>query len=163
MRKSLKIPLTLPVLLVVSASFAACSGCGSKEKVVRVSGKITRNGNPVSGLVVSFVPVEQTETGVSTGTTDENGHYDLTVFLTRQSGAVVGMHKIWVSRPREPFVEPSDKEETAKLRKLKQKATSTTPKPPADLAEILKKYGNLNESQLKVEVKGGEQIDIKLD
>jgi hypothetical protein len=164
MRNLLKIPRTLPFLFVVSVCFVTCSGCGgSKEKVVRVTGKATHNGAPVDGLVISFVPVEQTETGVSTGTTDENGKYDLTVFLTGRSGAVVGTHKVWVSRPREPFVDPADKEEIAKLKKLKKKAPLITPRPPVDLADILKKYGSLDNSKVTVEVKGGEQIDLKLD
>ena len=76
---------------------------------------------------------------------------------------MVGTHKVWVSRPREPFVDPTDKEEVAKLKKLKKKAPPTSSRPPADLAEILKKYGSLDNSKLTVEVKGGEQIDLKLD
>ena len=164
MRILWKISRPLLVLLFASVCIWTSSGCGgSKEKVVNVTGKVTHNGNPVDGLVISFVPVVQTETGVSTGTTDENGKYDLTVFLTGQTGAVVGTHKVWVSRPREPFVDPADKEEIAKQKKLKKKATPTTPKLPVDLAEILKKYGSLDKSQMTVEVKGGEQIDLKLD
>jgi hypothetical protein len=164
MQYLLKIPRPLFVPLVVSMCILTGSGCGgSKEKVVSVTGKVTHNGTPIDGLVISFVPVEQTETGVSTGTTDENGKYDLTVFLTGRSGAVVGTHKVWVSRPREPFVDPADKEEIAKLKKLRKKAPPTTSRPPAELAEILKKYGSLDNSKLTIEVKGGEQVNLKLD
>ena len=164
MRQLQKSTRPFVITLVVSICVLSCTGCGgSNEKVVRVSGKVTRNGSPVDGLVVSFVPVEQTETGVSTGSTDESGNYSLTVVHTGQSGAVVGTHKIWVSRPREPFVDPADKEEVAKLKKLKKKAAPTSPKPPAELADILKKYGSLDNSKLTVEVKGGAPIDIQLD
>jgi hypothetical protein len=122
---------------------------------------VTHNGQPVPGIVVSFVPDAQTETGTSTGETDDNGKYSLTVFKTGASGAVVGAHTVWVSLPREPFVDPTDKEESAKLRKLaKKKATA---KPPADIADILKKYGKLDKSPLKEQVKGGSPIDLKLD
>ena len=106
-------------------------------------------------LVVSFVPQAATETGVSTGQTDDNGKYKLTVVKSGSSGAVVGTHKVWVSRPRDPYVEPGDKGE--------KKATPATATPSGDLAEILKKYGNLDKSPLTVEVKGGEPIDLKLD
>jgi hypothetical protein len=151
----------LPFALLVGVCFLGSSGCGGTEKVVPVSGRVTHNGKPVPGLVVSFVPQAQTATGVSTGETDDDGNYTLTVVKTRRSGAVVGTHKVWVSRPREPFVEPGDKEETAKLNRQKKQAA--TARPPADLAEILKKYGNLDKSPLTVEVKGGAPIDLKLD
>src|SRR5262249_25891511 len=125
---------------------------------------VTHNGQPVPGLVVSFVPEAATKTGVSTGETDDNGKYDLTVVKTGKSGAVVGTHKVWVSRPREPYVEPGDKEEMAKIKKqMKQAALAAAKRQPADLTEILKKYGNLDKSPLTVEVKGGAPIDLKLD
>ena len=148
--------------LLVAVVLLVSSGCGGKEKVVSVSGKVTHNGEPVPGLVVSFVPETATETGVSTGKTDDNGMYKLTVVKTGSSGAVVGTHKVWVSLPRE-FVDPTDKEERAKMRKQKMKVPPTAAKPPVDLAEILKKYGNLDKSTLTKEVKGGDPIDLKLD
>lgn len=147
------------LVLLATVCFLGTSGCGGPETVVPVSGTITRNGQPVHGLVVSFVPVAATETGVSTGETDDDGKYTLTVVKSGKSGAVVGTHKVWVSRPREAFVEPTDKEPTKNRR---AKATRAA-KPPADLADILKKYGNLDKSPLTVEVKGGEPIDLKLD
>ena len=145
------------------ASILCISGCGGSEKVVSVSGTVTRNGNPVPGLVVSFVPEARTETGVSTGETDNNGKYSLTVVKTGSSGAVVGTHKVWVSRPRQPFVEPGEKEESAKLNLQKKQAAAAAAKPPADLTEILQKYGNLDKSPLTVDVKSGGSIDLKLD
>jgi hypothetical protein len=152
-------PLSLALLVVVC--FLSSSGCGGSEKVVFVSGTVTHNGQAVPGLVISFVPQNYTETGVSIGETDENGKYELTVVKSGKSGAVVGSHKVWVSRPREPFVDPTDKEELAKQKK--EKKGTPAAKPPADLTDILKKYGNLDKSPLTVEVKGGEPIDLKLD
>jgi len=148
----------VPLAVLVPACFLGGSGCGGSEKVVAVSGTVTHNGQPVPGLVVSFVPEVATQTGVSTGETDENGRYNLTVAKTGKSGAVVGSHKVWVSRPREPYVEPGDKEG---MKTQKAKAAKAA-KPTADLDEILKKYGNLDKSTLVVEVKG-EPIDLKLD
>jgi hypothetical protein len=150
-----------PVALLFAIGFLSSSGCGSREKVVAVSGTVTHNGQPVPGLVVSFVPDAQTETGTSTGETDDNGKYSLTVFKTGASGAVVGTHKVWVSLPREPYVDPGEKEESAKQKKLNKKKASA--KPPADIADILKKYGNLDKSPLTKEVKDGAPIDLKLD
>ena len=147
--------------LVAAVCCLTGSGCGGGENVVPVSGIATHNGQPVSGIVVSFVPDAANGTGVSTGTTDENGKYELTVAKTGKSGVVVGTHKVWVSLPREPFVEPADKEVLAKAKKDKKAASAA--KSPADLAEILKKYGSSDKSPLTVEVKGGGPIDLKLD
>jgi hypothetical protein len=163
MRDHMSFPRSYFLALLVPVFLLCSSGCGGSERVVSVSGTVTHMGKPVPGLVISFVPVLPTETGVSTGETDDNGKYDLTVVKTGSSGAVIGNHKVWVSLPREPYVEPSDKEETAKLNKLKKQATRATAKPPADVADILKKYGNLDKSPLTVEVKGGAPMDFKLD
>ncbi|CAN5463182.1 hypothetical protein BH10PLA2_BH10PLA2_21710 [soil metagenome] len=148
--------------LLVTVCLLSSSGCGSSESVVPVSGLVTHNGQPVPGLVVSFVPQTATQTGVSMAETDDNGKYDLKVVKSGKSGAVVGTHKVWVSRPRQPLNEAGDKEERAKLRKERKKPTPTD-KPPPDLAAIIKKYGSLDKSTLTFEVKGGSPIDLKLD
>ena len=160
MRIPMNISRPFSLALLVTVCFLSSSGCGGSEKVVSVSGTVTHNGQPVPGLVVSFVPEAATQTGVSTGQTDDNGKYTLTVVKTGKSGAVVGTHKVWVSRPREPFVEPDEKGE---MKKPKTKANAASAKPHTELAEILKKYGNLDKSPLTVEVKGGEPKDLKLD
>jgi hypothetical protein len=150
----------ISLTLIVAACLLSSSGCGSSERVVSVSGTVTHNGKPISGLVVSFVPDGVTETGVSSGETDENGKYSLKVAKSGSSGAVVGKHKVWVSLPREA---PTDVDKEERAKKQKTKATTTTTKVPTDLAPILKTYGNPEKSPLTVEVKGGEPIDLKLD
>jgi hypothetical protein len=154
MRTLMNIPRPFPVMLLLTACFLSGSGCsGGKEKVVAVTGTVTHKGNPVSGMIVSFVPQTETYSGVSTGTTDENGQYKLTVFKTGQRGAVVGTHKVWVSIPRKP-PEPGDKEKKKRI-----PATEMS----AETAEILKKYGRLEKTPLTVEVNGDQPIDLKLD
>jgi hypothetical protein len=155
------IPRAFALTWIVTACLVCGSGCGG-EKVVSVWGQVTHNGKPVDGIVVSFVPQAHTQTGASSGETDENGKYELTVASTGSSGAVVGTHKVWVSLPREP-PQPVAKEERARLRKEKKKVTPATEKQPADIAAILKKYGSLAKTPLTVEVKGGERIDLQLD
>jgi hypothetical protein len=153
----------LPVTSLLTICLTIGSGCGGPEKIVSVSGKVTHKDQPVAGLVISFVPQAQTQTGVSTGETDENGKYQLTVASTGSSGAVVGTHKVWVSLPRaEP--EPFEKDDKVRIKKQKKKGAATSAaKAPADLAPILQKYGTLAKTPLTVEVKGGEPIDLKLD
>jgi hypothetical protein len=152
----MRIPVrTYRLALLVLAACSANSGCGSgKEKVVSVAGQVTHQGNPVPGLIVSFVPQEQTAAGVSTGATDDHGHYKLKVAKTGESGAVVGRHKAWVSIPRKP-PEGADKDK----RRERPADTEMTPA----MAEILKKYGNLETTPLIVEVKADQPQDIKLD
>jgi hypothetical protein len=151
---------TVCLSLLIALCCLTSSGCGGSEKVVSVSGTVTHNGQAVPDLVVSFVPQGATTTGVSTGKTDANGAYKLTVVKTGSNGAVVGSHKVWVSRPREPFVETADKEAVDKQKKPASPAANG---PSADLVEILKKYGNLDSSSLIVQVKGGEPINLQLD
>ena len=153
------------VLAIALVSVLAVTGCGGSEKVVAVSGVVTHNGQPVSGLVVSFVPDAATETGVSTGETDADGRYTLTVVKSRASGAVVGKHKVWVSLPREALAgdknteDDREKEERAKARTQKPKTNRTA----TEIAAILKTYGRLDTTPLEIEVKDGSPIDIKLD
>jgi hypothetical protein len=149
-------PRWFGIILLLTACFLSTLGCGggTGERVVAVTGRVTHKDNPVANIVVSFVPKGQTSTGVSTGTTDEDGRYSLTVVTTGQRGAVVGTHKVWVSLPSAgqpgPFGE-----------RKKRTAATTTASP--DLAETLKKYGSLDKTPLTVEVSGDQPIDIKLD
>ncbi len=168
MRTQLKFSRAFSLASLFALGVLGVAGCGGSEKIVSVSGTVTHNGQAVPGLVVSFVPDAATETGVSTGETDDNGKYSLTVVKSRVSGAVVGKHKVWVSLPRAETYEgdkgigdDKDKEDRAKARKQKTKAKTTASK--ADQEAILKVYGNLDKSPLAVEVKDGSPIDLKLD
>jgi hypothetical protein len=151
--------------LLLAVCAVSCTGCGGKEKIVSVTGRVTHHDQPVADITVSFVPQGVSETGVSTGETDENGRYQLYVSKTGGSGAVVGTHKVWVSLPREP-PEPVDKDEKMiKRREEKNKKKKGSPAAetlPADTAQILKKYGRLDKTPLTVEV-NGDPIDLKLD
>jgi hypothetical protein len=160
MRTPMNTPRAFPVLFLLTACFLSGPGCGGgKDKIVGVTGKVTHDGNPVAGMIVSFVPQAATDSGASTGKTDENGQYKLTVFKTGQGGAVVGTHKVWVSIPREPPEAFKKDKQKAEKKKKGSPAAETL---PADTAQILKKYGRLDKTPLTVEVKG-DPIDLKLD
>jgi hypothetical protein len=161
MRTRTHLPRGFGVASLLTACFLITPGCGggSGEKVIAVTGRVTHKGNPVAHLVVSFVPKDQTRTGVSIGTTDEDGRYHLTVVKTGRRGAVVGTHKVWVSLPREeaPILGGERKNE-------REKKKAPAPQiPPGDLAEILKRYGSLDRTPLSVGVNDGQPIDLKLD
>lgn len=82
--------LVLLVLLI--------SGCGGGEfDTAPVTGVITVNGQPVENASVTFTPqVEGQEVPISTGMTDAEGRYELTLTATQQPGAVVGKHTVTV-------------------------------------------------------------------
>jgi hypothetical protein len=152
----------LPAAWLLAVCFLSSSGCSDgTEKTVSVTGKVTRNGQPVAGITVSFVPQAETSTGVSTGKTNNDGTYELRVSKTGRRGAVVGTHKVWVSLPPQPRA----------VRKAKREGREENIPPPqgetnltsADAEAIVMKYGNLNTTPLKVEVTGGQAIDLQLD
>ena len=139
----------IPSVVLLALVFLA--GCGgASDKIVEVTGKVMHNGKPVSGLVVSFVPQTKNTSGASSGTTDQNGEFKLTVFNTGQSGAVAGPNKVWVSLPRKPPVKRAKGEPAPEI------------EIPADMAEILEKYGSLDKSNLTVEA-NGSPVTLTLD
>ncbi|HEV8059896.1 MAG TPA: hypothetical protein VGP68_08485 [Gemmataceae bacterium] len=162
----MRILMNVSIILLLTTCFMSGSGCsGNNEKIVSVTGTVTHNGKPVPGMVVSFVPQQMTVTGVSTGETDEQGRYELTVFSSGQSGAVVGMHKVWISLPRKEPTQVVDKDERMmkkKEEKNKKKGGPGTEMMPTEIAKILKKYGSLDKTPLTKEVKG-DPIDLNLD
>lgn len=71
-------------------------GCGSDpteppRELGVVTGTVTLNGKPVSGIEVMFSPDEGG--GDSTAATDENGQYELQ-YPGGRSGALVGIHTV---------------------------------------------------------------------
>ena len=115
-------------------------GCFSRgPKIVPVSGKLTRNGQPVANLEVYFMP---TQGRPSVGTSDPMGQFKLR-FTREQEGASVGTHTVFVT------FNPPDQSEYAS---------------PSDLNEILAKYGSKDVSPLKIEIaQAVKDLEIKLD
>jgi hypothetical protein len=83
------------VLICLAVAFVA--GCGGSGKTVPVSGIVTLNGKPLASAHVSFLPQEGKVAPGSDGTTDETGHYELTVTVTGESGAVPGKHTVRIT------------------------------------------------------------------
>jgi hypothetical protein len=118
--------------------------------VVRVSGTLTRGGQPVPYMTVNFMP----EAGrPSWGVSDEAGRFELE-YDDRQKGALAGSHTVWVAwRPRSP------QEEMAAQGMKKGKVNR-----PSDLAEITAKYGTQQKSPLKVRIDSSvSDLEVKLD
>lgn len=76
-------------------------GCSSSDyELAPVSGIVTLDGNPLSGVEVVFSPMGSREDGNpgpwSKGTTDVDGRFTLTT-QNNKKGAVVGKHRVGIS------------------------------------------------------------------
>ncbi len=97
--------LFLPLLLPLAA------GCGGPYKTAPVSGRVTLNGKPLANAAVLFQPVAtegNNEPGPgSSGVTDADGRYSLTLIGNRGKGAVIGKHKVRITKMGQES-DPSD-------------------------------------------------------
>jgi hypothetical protein len=90
----------------------ALPGCGSpKHDFAEVEGKVTLNGKPLEGVVVTFYPDSDgaEQLPYAKGTTDASGVYALTS-RTAQPGALVGKHRVVVSWPPKERRDDPDRE-----------------------------------------------------
>ena len=81
--------LAVPLLLAVG-----CSGPGFD--FVPVSGRVTKNGQPLANVRVTFQPEGENPGPGSAGTTDADGRYTLVVSSQQYQGdgAVAGRHRV---------------------------------------------------------------------
>ncbi|MHB1037953.1 MAG: hypothetical protein ACYC35_25165 [Pirellulales bacterium] len=85
------------VLILAAATTLGCGG--SSYKAVPVSGRVTLDGQPVSGACVIFQPMgEKGKTANpgpgSVGVTDTDGRFTLSLVSPSKPGAVVGNHRV---------------------------------------------------------------------
>ena len=82
----------LSVLVIAACNGGILSGCGSSsQELTDVVGRITVDGQPVSGCQVTFLPVGGGSP--SYGKTDRKGVYQL-MFTRDKFGARIGPHKV---------------------------------------------------------------------
>jgi hypothetical protein len=90
----------LPLRFVWTACLISLAGCDSD--LAPVSGRVTLDGQPLAGAVVTFQPktgrdsTADVATG-SVGRTDEEGRYTLRLIRPDKHGAVVGEHSVTIS------------------------------------------------------------------
>jgi hypothetical protein len=123
------------------------SGCDSHPPTGKVSGKVTLNGQPVSGGSVTFAPIAKpgTQGGrPAIGPIQPDGTYTLTTYA-QGDGAVIGRHRVLFSRSAGKHEEEGKHDE------------GKAPAPTAD------PYANVTPKESEVEVQAGENtIDIEL-
>ncbi len=136
-------PKRLSVFLLLSILALSFIGCSKGPEMGQVTGTVTdKQGLPMAGVVVYFLPATIPEVRRSMGLTDERGAYTL-VYQDDQStpGAVVGSHVIIV----EDFAAENSREQ-----------------PMANRVPL--KYYAATQTPLRYNVMPGEQkFDIKLE
>ena len=133
----------LLVLVMSAAFFTGCRGSG--PEVVEIEGTVTHNGKPVPNLMIYFVP----ENGrPSWGRSDEQGRFVLD-YDYDFDGAKVGKHTVYV-------MDANNMDPTAR-------PVGGSKKSP-EMAAVLAKYGKLETSPMKVEIKSADKnFQLKLD
>jgi hypothetical protein len=100
-------------LTILAALAVLPAGCGGGSyKTAAVSGRVTLNGQPLADAAVMFNPVA-TPGNVnpgpgSTGVTDADGRYTLTIVGKTTKGAVVGKNKVEITMMKHDSADPAD-------------------------------------------------------
>jgi hypothetical protein len=132
------------VFLLVSLLATGCGG----EKLVKVTGTALRHGKPVPNLAINFTP----EKGLrSYALTDENGRFDM-VYTNGQEGVLIGTHKVWVQLHTAGSKEDKERQKRLALQRS-----------DPEIAQILRKYGNVATTPIVVEAKEDREINLSLD
>ncbi len=85
----------LSTLVLLTVVAAGCGGGANFPKTYPVTGKVTVNGKPIEGAMVTFQLESGKENAI--GTTDKNGEFTLSMFQPGD-GAVPGQYRIAVSK-----------------------------------------------------------------
>jgi hypothetical protein len=76
------------------------AGCGrTPAGIVPVSGRVTLDGQPLAGAVVTFQPMQAGDPGAggSSGRTDAEGRFVLTLIDPPTPGALAGLHVVTIT------------------------------------------------------------------
>jgi hypothetical protein len=86
--------------LLLTGLCAVAAGCSKiPAGVVPVSGRVTLDGQPLAGAVVTFQPIRPDDPRAcgSTGRTDAEGRYVLKLIDPTTPGALVGRHVVTIT------------------------------------------------------------------
>ena len=142
--------LTCALLLL---ALAGCPGGGAgrdQPDLVPVGGTVTLDGEPLSGAIVTFLPVGTTPGWGCTGLTDASGRYEI-MADAEHKGAPVGDFKVaitkWVMEDGSDF----------------QSAEGLSPMEAGALELLPPKYSDEAETELKATVPAGGSDSISFE
>jgi hypothetical protein len=138
-------------LLILSIGMLAtgCGGGSDRPETANVSGKLTLDGKPLPGYIVTFQPTSG-RPSVSNMPTNAEGRFELW-YTFRDKGAKVGKHKVTLA------FSPTDDDAA-----IEAEAGRVT----GDAKQIAEKYGTLDVPPLEFAVTKDTtdaNFDIKLD
>ena len=141
------------MLIVLGISMFFQPGCGGpsdQPELGQVTGTITLDGKPLSGVAVVFQPDNGRP---ARGTTDAAGKYELT-YIRETKGAKVGPNRVEIA--------PSEEGEAEEVDDAGEESKPVTQQPKSAKPKIPSRYNV--QSELKVDVKAGKNtFDFKLE
>jgi len=135
----------LSICLALAVITLGCSGRGSKPPTVKLHGKVSYQGQPVSQGTVTFQPTKPAEGypfRPATGVLNTDGTYELSTF-DKGDGAIPGEYQVMIVS-------------------LTSGPTPETPNAP-EVWAVPKKYGNSVQSPLKVAVPAEQRGPLEMD
>jgi hypothetical protein len=130
----------LPLLAIVVLAVIGCGG-----DLVNAKGRLTYKGKGVPSTLVTFWPQEEGKRA-STGVTDDDGNFTLSYSRT-EPGVLRGQHTVFLKYHLS----------------MEEELGQVPPKASKELKEVIARYGNLNTSTLRYEIKSnGQFIEIDL-
>jgi hypothetical protein len=145
------------------------SGCGGGGKPVKVSGKVTLDGEPLAGASVQFMPINEkgdlAQGGhPAFGTTDDGGKFQLTTFNT-DDGALPGQYKLIVLFAETPQIDVSQEQagqkvapQLAAMKALMKQGKTKKKEPP----KIPAKYSDPKNTPLRARVPPDGEVILPL-
>ncbi len=151
--------------IAVSVCLFAFVGCNSGPSVAPVTGKVTLDGAPLPGAIVTFSPIKGGKGSAAVGTVDANGEYKLTDMNSKNigSGAVAGDSNVGIVwfKPEANDTSRNSGESVAGTMSADKTSATATSGPKLALPVP---YQNPETSGLKATVKSGQNtFDFALD
>ena len=151
--------------VAVSICLLAIVGCKSGPSVSPVTGKVTMDGAPLAGAIVTFSPVKGGTGSAAVGTADVNGTYTLTDMKSTNigGGAVAGDYNVGIVWFKPEANDTSRNSGESVAGTMSADKTSATAISGPKLA-LPVPYQNPETSGLKATVKAGDNnFDFLLD
>jgi len=150
------------ILCAVLALAATAGGCqrGSTWKLTPVEGTISKDGRPLPGIEVVFLPEPDTSGPRSYGITDEAGHYRLRTD-NGDDGAVAGKYRV-VLRDAEAAIKQRFGRFSREAPREMVRPGEERLKTGAQAPRVPRSHGNFNVTPLRAEV-GPERQTLNFD
>jgi hypothetical protein len=149
----------------LAAASILAAGCG-KNRLHKVEGVVTLNGNPLAGATVQFVPDDGGRP--ANGLTGDDGSFKLTTYNTGD-GARAGGYKVTVTVSASPSEigapSPNDPEGLKKAmaeyakKQQEEKKKPTKKKPPT----VHPNYSKVDKTPLRQQVPADGKVELQLN